>query len=78
MSSHMVEICQNVRDCMGNYYQLMKEEGFVTRGSISSLKDIHKREFDDLWFDESESEVYFIKNLRAAINCGNMNFGLLL
>ena len=48
MSSHMVEICQNVRDCMGNYYQLMKEEGFVTRGSISSLKDIHKREFDDL------------------------------
>ena len=58
----MIEVCQNVRDRMGTYYQLMKEEGFVTRGSISSLKIIPERELDDLLYNESESEVGFLRN----------------
>ena len=55
----------------------MKEESFITRGSISSLEVIPKRELDDLLYEESESEVEFFKKLRAAINCGFTIFGLL-
>ena len=42
----------------------MKEESFITRGSISSLEVIPKRELDDLLYEESESEVEFFKKLR--------------
>ena len=46
----MIDICQNVRDHMGTYYQLMKE-GFVPRGL---------RELNDLLYNESENEVGFL------------------
>ena len=57
LSSDMIDICQNVRDHMGTYYQLMKEEGFVTRGFIPSLNVTPKRKLNDLLYDESENEV---------------------
>ena len=52
----MIDICQNVHDHMGTYYQLMKE-GFVTHGFIPSLNIILKRELSDLLYHESENEV---------------------
>ena len=57
LSSDMIDICQNVHDHMGTYYQLMKKEGFVTRGFIPSLNVIPKKELNDLLYDESENEV---------------------
>ena len=56
LSPDMIDICQNVPDHMGTYYQLMKE-GFVTHGFIPSLNIIPKRELNDLLYDESENEV---------------------
>ena len=47
LSPDMTDICQNVPDHMGTYYQLMKEEGFVTHGFIPSLNIIPKRELND-------------------------------
>ena len=61
---------------MGPYYQLMEEEGFVTLGSISSLKVSPKRKLEDLLCNENESEVDFFKKIGAAINRGYTNFGL--
>ena len=57
LSSDMIDICQNVGDHMGTYYQLMKEEDFVPGGFIPSLNVIPKTELNDLSYDESENEV---------------------
>ena len=54
-SSDIIDICQNVRDHMGTYYQLMKK-GFVPRGF---------RELNDLLYDESENEVDFFKEINS-------------
>ena len=51
----MINICQNVRDHMGTYYQLMKK-GFVPRCF---------RELNDLLYDESENEVDFFKEINT-------------
>ena len=44
----------------------MKEEGFVSRGFIPSLNVIHKRELNDLLYDENENEVEdFFKEINS-------------